>query len=557
MQEEIPAGARLRELGSNTPVTAVVGAGPAGLLFCLVSRLRWIVDGRDVAQWPLYLFDKRERYERSHRLRIDPAPFAEIQRGLRHPRFDELMRFLHEHGFRPEVNRLEEKLASLVRQVGIEREITAVGAGPGEADLATLRSRLEAAGRLHRNGHLSIVAADSVHSATRELARGADPAVERLHHVVARLQIAGPGLPEHLTYVERFKLAKVLGSALDYRVNSNGYAEVDLFLTPAEHVHVEELGATPRRPVHVTADSVPAAPFFSAIVRSFEAGFGAGHCEVSVHSTFRLEHRYQSRAAFDLHDLNVSVFLVGDAAISLPFFRGMAALAASVDALVDAQTQWAAATLTGERRFAGPAYQARMVEIREREIRTVEARSELLNIAREFVRLSSQVPFPIQQWFLSNDRPPVRGGRFTGGVAANLLFAIAALVVALGAPLAGGLIWPPLGWLWLLAMPLQLLGGGMYQATQSHEPSDNPLLAAVWRIQIAALLIGGVPITLLSSWVQGRPAQLFGLFGWLLLGGAFAAGMRTYERIEHRRWVSGGLDTSAPGPAPPGLRRSG
>lgn len=84
-----------------------------------------------MAQWPHYLFDKRERYERSHRLRIDPAPFAEIGRGLRHPRFDELMRFLHDHSFRPEVNRLEEKLASLVQQVGIDREITAVGAGPG------------------------------------------------------------------------------------------------------------------------------------------------------------------------------------------------------------------------------------------------------------------------------------------------------------------------------------------------------------------------------------------------------------------------------------------
>lgn len=106
-------------------------------------------------------------------------------------------------------------------------------------------------------------------------------------------------------------------------------------------------------------------------------------------------------------------------------------------------------------------------------------------------------------------------------------------------------------------MPLQLLGGGLYQATLSHEPGDNPLLGAVWRIQIAVLLIAGVPITLLSSWVQGRPAQLFGLFGWLLLGGAFAAGMRTYERIEHRRWVSGGLDTSAPGPVPPGSGRSG
>src|SRR5262249_61624395 len=87
--------------------TVVVGAGPAGLLFTIVARILHERRGGKPGAWPLYLFDKRAAYERNHRLRIAPGPYREIARDLDHPGFDALLRFLEEHRFSPEVNRLE------------------------------------------------------------------------------------------------------------------------------------------------------------------------------------------------------------------------------------------------------------------------------------------------------------------------------------------------------------------------------------------------------------------------------------------------------------------
>lgn len=527
----------------HVPVTAVIGAGPAGLLFSAVSALRWRQLGRN-GGWPIYLFDKRDRYERSHRLRIDPDPFRQLQHELAAPEFDELIRFLDGHRFRPAVNQLETTLSEIAGSLGIRRELATIGTGPGELDLSALRTALVEDRRLQSDAHLTVVAADSVHSATRELVRGTDQAHEHLHYSVARLRVTGTDLPHHLGYLETFRFAKVLGSALDYRLNPNGYAEIDLFLDPAEHAAVEQLAATPRQPVRVTGDTLHTAPFFSAIVKGFETGLTDAPTRVEVQSTFRLEHRYQQHVAFDLPALDATVSLAGDAAISLPFFRGMAALTACVHQLAFLHADWAAAVTRGEHRaerILAARYQREVEAIRRHELELVRARSKLLRAAKEFIRISTLVPFPIQQWFLSS-RPPDRGGRMTAGAAANMALAVAAFVVAIGAPLAGGMMWPPLGWLWLAAVPIQWLGGVAYAATRSFEPEPNPLIAAIWRLQIAALALIGLPVTLLSSVLQGRVAQIFGAVGWFLLGLVFAAGLVSYERIEGQRFRAGAFD---------------
>ena len=88
--------------------TAVVGAGPAGLLFTLIGK---ILMGE---RWDVRLYDKRESYVRTHRLRMAKEPYLAIGQDLQDSRFDALLSFLGEHHFTPEVNLLEAKLTELL-----------------------------------------------------------------------------------------------------------------------------------------------------------------------------------------------------------------------------------------------------------------------------------------------------------------------------------------------------------------------------------------------------------------------------------------------------------
>src|SRR5262245_58285786 len=248
--------------------TAVIGAGPAGLLFCVIGRVLHARRGGEREAWALRLFDKRDEYVRTHRLRLDPAPFVEIQRELDDPRFDGFVGFLREHDHCPEVNVLEQRLLALAGELGVRRERLAIGPGPDEVGLAGLRARLEA------EGAVTIVGADSVHSAVREAVRGGVEPVRFTHQRVARLRVVGPGLPERLGVVDRYRLSKVLGSLLDYRLNRNGFAEVDLFLGEREHDSVRSLGGTPSAPARITARALSRlrAPLFRRIVDHLERG---------------------------------------------------------------------------------------------------------------------------------------------------------------------------------------------------------------------------------------------------------------------------------------------
>jgi len=109
--------------------TIVVGAGPAGLLFSIVARLLYERRGGDPQAWPFFLLDKRESYERTHRLRMAPGPYREIAREVQHPGYDAFLAFLERQQFRPEVNRLEERLAALALRLGVRLELQCVGPG--------------------------------------------------------------------------------------------------------------------------------------------------------------------------------------------------------------------------------------------------------------------------------------------------------------------------------------------------------------------------------------------------------------------------------------------
>lgn len=509
--------------------TAVVGAGPAGLLTCVVARLLDESEGVS-GDRPLWLFDKRDAYERTHRLRMDPAPYRAIARAVTDPRFDALIAFLEAERFGPVVNDLEARLAALASGLGVERRRLAIGTGPDEVDLAGLRRMLEGEG-LRPDEPLAIVGADSVHSTIRDRVRAAEPLHRRTHQYLARLRIVGDTLPDGLGWVEQYKMSKVLSSLLDYRLNANGFAEVDLFLTSDEHHAVVALGATPRDPVPLDPTRLRGlgAPFFRRIVERAAGGFGHGPCRVMLQSTFRLEHQYVERVAYDVPDLRAHVFLVGDAAISLPFFRGMASLAGCALALARAL------------REGDPVarYDADVRAIREAELGVVAGRAWLIRGAREFIRVSALLPFPMQTWLLSEPDRDARTDPPGLGFLANLAVAVVALVPALGAPLAAVHGDPRWLWLWCLAVPLHLAGGVLYAAARAFEGGPQRNVRAVWRWQVATALVVGVGVAVSAPFGL---ASMVALVSWFVLAGPFVLGLYGFEALDRQWWARASLE---------------
>lgn len=464
----------------------VVGAGPAGLFFSIAARLL-----RPDA--PLRIVDKRASYVRTHRLRMDPEPYLEWQEDLRDPRFDSIIDLLREHDFTPEINVLEEKLARTLADLGVEKEVLEV------TSIDALDTDV-------------IVAADSVHSAVRESVRGNVSPIVQTHEQVARLRVSGKELPKHLGLADKLRLAKVLGSLVDYRWNRNGFAEVDLFLTQAEHAEVGSLGANPKNPVRVTTQMLGKmrAPFFRAIVEQLER---VHHSEVTLHSTFRLEHLVMPKLAFEAKGKRI--FLVGDAGIALPFFRGMACLARCGRVL---------ARMHAEGDMSIARYDEAAREIRERELSIVRARGRLLRAAREVARVSALMPFPIQSWLLAAPDLDTRESAFTIGLFFNLVLAIAAGALAFTP-------WP------YLAIPVQIVGGAAFHTAITLEPGPHRWVRRIWQLQIAALFFIGVGLTA-SRGLSNVTIALW----WLVLAIAFVVGLYGFEFV-YARTVARALPT--------------
>jgi hypothetical protein len=471
--------------------TTVIGAGPAGLLFCAVGRLLHAKRGGDPAAWTIRLVDKRDGYARTHRLRMDPAPYRAIQREVEDPRFDALMAFLDETEFTPEVNVLEARLLELVESLGVKRELLVVG----ETPLAALRPE----------GPWTVVAADSVRSTVRELVCGEVAPARFTHQRVARLRVLGGDLARALGVVEKYRLSKVLGSLLDYRLNRNGFAEVDLFLTEREHEAIKALGATPKEPVPISAAmlSRARAPLFRRVVEQLERGEGR---QVLLHSTFTLEHTVMPRVVFEPPGLGARVFLLGDAAVSLPFFRGMACLARCALALARVHVE---GVVDAER------YEREVAAIVRDELAVVAARARLVRGLREFARLSALLPFPLQSWWLSAPETERAPDRATFGFFLNVALALAALALV-----AGGLFF--------FALPVELAGGFAYHAALELEAGPHRLVRRVWQLQIAAIFALGVAVTARSGELSLAP------FWWFLLAVPFVVGLYLLEALGGR-----------------------
>ncbi len=533
-------------MGQHSFVTVVVGAGPAGLLFSLVAAIR-----AGDSQPAIVLVDKRVDYERSHRLRMDRRPYLIAQESLDHPLYDELITFLDAENFRPAANHLESTLLGLVGRLGIDKHQLTVGGEAGELGLVELRHHLEGAGVLAPGGRLMVVGADSVKSSIRTLVADPTGSVERVHQTVARLRIDGESLPSSLDPIRQLKVAKLLGSAIDYRFNQNGFAEIDLFLSPEEHRMVEGLGARPADPIVLTSSvlDVLDAPLFASVVDHLVDDLGPGPNVVSIHSTFRLEHRYQKQVAY-LDPLgtegsgiggSTAVFLVGDAAVSLPFFRGMACLMACADELASVHTDLAQGTDGPVDMHAAVArYNQSVDAIRKKEVATVETRARAVSVARELVRISSMAPFPMQTWLLSirshGDRPSPRP-RFTKTLAVTIVLLTLAALLAMASPV--------LGLAGLLSIPVQAGAGALYRSDLASPRRPNPAVAVACRLQVLVLTVAGLVVALFGPFGAGWWIRLGAAVGWWVLGLCFVAGMYLYEELASRSRSQSSLETSS------------
>ncbi len=525
---------------------ATVGAGPAGLLFASLTRM--LAERRGVADaLALRVYDKRATYVRTHRLRMAKAAYLEIQREVADPRFDALMAFLEDEDFAPEVNVLEEHLEALLAAVGGEKELLAVGPGEGETSLADLRTRLVREGAVLPGTLFSIVAADSVHSTLREMVRGAVQPLRRTHEQLARLRVVGDALPRRLGAVDQLRLSRVLGSIVDYRLNKNGFAEVDLFLTPGEFARVKDLGATPKEPVRLSSERLATlrTPMFRAIVAHLEAAGGAGgRLEVLLQSTFQLEHAVMPKLTFVAPEVDARVFLVGDAGLSLPFQRGMSCLAHCALRLARIHVELAATPVEAPARVTEALvarYDDEARAVFARELGIVTSRARLVHTLRELVRLSALLPFPIQSWWLRvpGDKARARD-HFSLWWWTNFAVAAAAALVA-GLGLAARL--PPFAW-W--SVGLEVLGGVLYTSALAFEGGPHRLVRRVWQLQLALVFAVGMGRWAADEWATRRFALDARPFWSLVLAAGFLAGVYAFERAVAGWFARAGLQYRDP-----------
>jgi hypothetical protein len=250
------------------------------------------------------------------------------------------------------------------------------------------------------------------------------------------------------------------------------------------------------------------------MLRSVVAYLERGGRRVVVSSTFELEHVVMPRVSFEA--TGRPVFLLGDAAISLPFFRGMACLASCAHALARAH----ASGHLDE-------YDRDVAEIVRREVAIVRARAQFIRGLRELVRVSSLLPFPIQSWWLSAARDP-EPDRASPSAGFNLLVAIVAGLLA-----AAGLLRPGLA---LLAFPVQAAGGIVYRWTLRLEPGPHRYVRRIWEAQMAILLVVALGL------VATRRGNALVPLAWWMLGAAFAAGIYLFEWLVGRRLATAKAD---------------
>jgi hypothetical protein len=515
-------------------VTAVIGAGPAGSMFCFVSRLLAIKSQIPPKIWRIILLDKRNEYQRSHRLVIDRKVYKSCQKEMNDQIFDSLIEFLEKNSFAPRVNELETFLSLAISQLGVEKRVLTLGNSPGDTSFAALRKDFEENQLIDSEDLLTIVGADSVHSTVRTTLGPRLVLEHSTHEHLARFLVRGRAIPEKIHAFERYRLAKILGSVVMYYPKNSENAEVDLFLSAKEFQVISSLGANPKTPVFLNLKDplFRDAPFLKRILQQLSRGLSDDPCEVFLISTFQLEHAVCPTRVFKMPEINAFAFLVGDAAIALPFQRGMAALLKSVSSLASAHLNLLRSPSTVEKIAFD--YDKAVGKIVEEELNIVRARAKLVRGLKEFFRISAILPFPIQSWFLSHEDRAEKWEALSSWRVINFICAVSAFCIAFGKNDAHSI-----GWMMLLGLFSQTLGGFLYRATLEYERPPFRTLKSIWAIQISAWFITGTYKMLSEpSKSFGSSEMLYGTIWWF--GGIFFIfGIYAFEFLSTRWWKSG------------------
>jgi hypothetical protein len=247
------------------------------------------------------------------------------------------------------------------------------------------------------------------------------------------------------------------------------------------------------------------------------------------------------RLTFRVPSIGATVFLVGDAGISLPFQRGMSALAGCARSLAKVHVEWLGAANDDARAHAFERYDGEAHAIVEQEIAVVRSRAQIVGTLREIVRVSSLLPFPIQSWWLRAPDHDRRSDRWSIWLSSN----VAVALLALGATSAGFLLWLGGDSRGLAAaggaLGVEAIGGVVYHAALAFEGGPHRFVRRVWEIQIALSLAFGIGIAIASGPATTGWAWLALSTWWLLLGFSFVAGLYAFERIVSRWFSRAGL----------------
>ncbi len=540
---------KIKDISPETFATVVIGAGPAGLLFSLINRI--CLDKRNISssKWPLFLLEKRTKYVRNHRLQLDKSEFERIQKKIDSLHFDKFIEFLKDTNYKPVINQLETFLTQALNEFGISQTICDVGNSLGQSSLQAIKANLPHSFS-QENQLWTIVGADSVRSTVSGMFGNDKGRITGIHEYLIRLKLLGEHLPKSINIAENFRLSKVLSSVISYRFNKNGFAEMDLFLNPSEYDAISRLNPSPKDPINLTKKLLNQlnAPFFQQVILAFiESNSEASLQQIQLQSSFKLEHSINRSQVRYLKELNAYGFLIGDAAISLPFQRGMTAMIKCAyqlsEVLFSMFDQLAFNTSTHSlQQFESIAnrYQVQSKLIAKKEIKIVSYRASLVHGLRQFIRISAMLPFPIQSWLLGYETNSSGKSLNIAHFFLNLVFACSASL-CLGAAffviLHDNEFWSSFIFI-LIGSLLQFMGGFIYRANFTFPNQIHIFIKRIWQIQIVSWMLFGIGIILFKSIKISSLIGILFTTAWWIGGILFVIGLVLFDQLG-KYWIQG------------------
>lgn len=272
---------------------------------------------------------------------------------------------------------------------------------------------------------------------------------------------------------------------------------------------------------------------------------------LSITSSFTLEHSISPERVKPLPHLDSFGYLLGDAAIALPFQRGMTAIVKSAYCLSNVHLTIFQKTISNQSISnddlgkIGMEYQRDTEKIIEKEIQIVASRASLVGGLREFIRISSILPFPIQSWLLSYPTAETKM-KFDSFFLINLVIALTGLlffflseitITSLSNYLISGTELA-------IAFILQFLGGVFYRASITFNAQSNSSIRKVWQYQILLWMILGFAFVFQNFTDSTIILKVGYTLSWWFGGITFLLGLLLFDWLGKFWWLKSELDPS-------------